>query len=507
VSDPIQPLPYTESFDSNADHWPNWVSPGPDWLESAGSDVAAGRGRITMPPGPDMFNARIVTADDGIYNLSFTFDLSEIVPMLTGSDPNIYLWVQLEEPKAGVDFYEIYLDTVFGLQATIRKWGDGGTFSEPTGGGYLALSDIDTSQPISLRIEESGTSRSFRVWQGAEPPEWTFTDDTAPTHLGPRYIDLYINARYEGSPNLYVDDLNVNAVQQFISVGSTAHFTYYYDSDLGPQGAIDATNGMGYAETDVANHFGWFGKTAPWSNGPARVNVKFVSAANSQIPTALAYYVGREVFVNWSETNQSQEIDTPEEYRAVWVHEVAHHFQTLQDTGNWFDYSFVKEAHASFLEREYRRVTGDMASLKTGGYARFVQDWLESPERTDYVNNVAPAFGDGYYLGIGCTLLFLNWLKWQKGYSHAAVTQAGGRLPRTVYDNLTGSTSDPFPVFLAELDAKFPRNTVVDMVALYEDIANPYPLKSASAVSSDISAGVFMQSSSFQTLMRALQRP
>lgn len=488
------PLPYFEPFDYG-DHslWPvEWAMPGPDGMTgdvNTTASVLGGRGVIQLSQdwfnGTPQFSARLPIANAARFDLKFTFDMHEVVPLLTGnSDPTFEFRVQLEDQALGVVFYDIYMDNFDGLQAEMYKWqqmeGFPDGYIQARGIGLALLSEIDPLQPMSVRILENDTVRSFKVWQGAEPVSWTLVDTsgTAPVHSGSRNIDLMAFSQQNGTPKIYLDAIGVNHEEEFVSVGVTEHFEFFYDTALGAPGLADATAAMALAEGDLLNHFAWFGKTAPWSNGPARLPIKFISPQNNTVSGALAYYEGYDegIYFIWDKANGSA---INPGYRGMFVHEVAHHFQSLQG-GRWGNAATVLEAQATFLDREFRRSIGDFDSLTSGGYADRVPYWINSYDRLDFVNHVVLDQLSPFDYAVGCTLLFFNYLRWHRGYSPAAITQHPGTTMRAAYQSLTGDPIDPFPPFLDGIDTAFPRETQVSPFAVLawpsKDIANPYPL-------------------------------
>jgi len=51
-------------------------------------------------------------------------------------------------------------------------------------------------------------------------------------------------------------------------------------------------------------------------------------------------------------------------------------------------------------------------------------DWLDTPDRPDFVNQTDPS--DTNFVSTGCAVLFLNWLHYQLGYDWTAIVGAGG---------------------------------------------------------------------------------
>ena len=78
--------------------------------------------------------------------------------------------------------------------------------------------------------------------------------------------------------------------------------------------------------------------------------------------------------------------------------------------------------------------------------------WLNSA-REDFVNHTLP--DDTDYPSIGCSVLFLNWLRFQLKYSWASIVAAGAGTLAGTYSNLTGK-STAWKDFNSVIDAHFP---------------------------------------------------
>jgi hypothetical protein len=63
-------------------------------------------------------------------------------------------------------------------------------------------------------------------------------------------------------------------------------------------------------------------------------------------------------------------------------------------------------------------------------------DWLNLKPRPNFVDQTDPT--DTSYPSIGCSVLFLNWLRFQLKYSWAAIIAAGGATLADTYKGLTG---------------------------------------------------------------------
>jgi hypothetical protein len=85
--------------------------------------------------------------------------------------------------------------------------------------------------------------------------------------------------------------------------------------------------------------------------------------------------------------------------------------------------------------------------------------WLDGPSditgvlREDWVDKTDPT--DVNYFSIGCSVLFLNWLRFHLNFTWSQIIAAGTSTLAGTYKNLTGQ-SDGFARFNALIDQKFP---------------------------------------------------
>ena len=87
------------------------------------------------------------------------------------------------------------------------------------------------------------------------------------------------------------------------------------------------------------------------------------------------------------------------------------------------------------------------------------QDWISKTDNTDT-----------NYFSIGCSVLFLNWLRFQLHYSWTQIIAAGAPSLGGTYKNLTGK-NDAWAAFTTLIDQKFPPH---QPSKLTKD--NPFPL-------------------------------
>jgi hypothetical protein len=94
--------------------------------------------------------------------------------------------------------------------------------------------------------------------------------------------------------------------------------------------------------------------------------------------------------------------------------------------------------------------------------------WLSLNPRPNFVDQTAPTDTD--YNSIGCSVLFLNWLRFQSNHSWADIIAAGSGTLAATYKNLTGK-STAWTDFQTLINAHFP---VGKKYTLGTD--NPFPL-------------------------------
>jgi hypothetical protein len=95
-------------------------------------------------------------------------------------------------------------------------------------------------------------------------------------------------------------------------------------------------------------------------------------------------------------------------------------------------------------------------------------DWLNLKRRPNFVDRADHT--DTSYKSIGCSVLFLNWLRFQLNYSWAEIVAGGGATLAGTYKSLTGKSTG-WSNFATFLDAHFP---VGKKYRLRTD--NPFPL-------------------------------
>lgn len=100
--------------------------------------------------------------------------------------------------------------------------------------------------------------------------------------------------------------------------------------------------------------------------------------------------------------------------------------------------------------------------------------WLDGPSditgvlREDWVSKTDET--DTNYFSIGCSVLFLNWMRFQLKFTWTEIIASGAATLAQTYQNLTGK-SDGWATFKSLIDAKFPEDRPSGVTT-----DNPFPL-------------------------------
>jgi hypothetical protein len=240
------------------------------------------------------------------------------------------------------------------------------------------------------------------------------------------------------------------------SRGSTAHFSVFYDASLGADGTTIADAILGACEADYFRLQGYFGGITP-PGLPFNVHVTPGSNGASHATCAAT---------SMSIGARSTPAVDPAFMRSLVVAEADEVFEAAFGSG-W-------DCGASNGEGLSRVLANAM--YPGAEPANFVSApvWLDTPGRPDFVNVTDP--NDTIYVSIGCSVLFLNWLRYQLHFSWNQIIAAGAPTLAGTYTNLTGRT-DGLARFKALLQAHFPEGTASGVTT-----DNPFPLLDPAAV-------------------------
>ena len=228
--------------------------------------------------------------------------------------------------------------------------------------------------------------------------------------------------------------------------GSTAHFVVFYDDRLGSNGPTLADAVLATAERDYGQLQAWFGGITPAAL-PFTVNI-VPGQGGASHATCPDTTLTCDAF-----SGQNGDL-----VRMLVVAEADEVFMANQGAG-W-------DCGASNGEGLSRVLAAEQYPAQLDGFAS-ASSWLNS-SRPDYVTTNDPT--DTNYVSIGCSVLFINYLRSQLGHSLTSIVQAGGPTLQDAYRVLTGST-DAFGPFATLLQRHFPSGTPV---TLPND--NPFPL-------------------------------
>jgi hypothetical protein len=241
-----------------------------------------------------------------------------------------------------------------------------------------------------------------------------------------------------------------------INQGSTAHFVVNYDNSLGANGAALANAVLATCERDYEKLRGYFGELVP-SGLPFTINI-VPGSGGAGHASCSATTISCDAF---SGTNGDL-------VRMLVVAEADEVFMGDQGAG-W-------DCAASNGEGLSRVLATQAYPAQLNGF-KTAEDWLNSG-RPDWVTNNDPSAGtSGGFNGqsIGCTTLFLNYLRYQLHISLARIVEAGGSTLQHTYQNLTGS-SDAFTPFAALVQRHLPAGTAVTLAG-----DNVFPLLDAAS--------------------------
>jgi hypothetical protein len=240
----------------------------------------------------------------------------------------------------------------------------------------------------------------------------------------------------------------------YIKRGSTTHFEVWYAEVQAPNGPALADAVLGTCEADYAQLQGWFGNIGIGS-------LPFV--VRIQQGDQGATHFGCTATELFCDAFNGSDLDL---VRSLVVAEEDEVFMANQNTG-WDCSASNGEALSRVLAAAIypNELTpaGSGISFATGA------SWLDS-SRPDWVTN--PEASDSNPVSIGCGTLFINWLRYQLGFSLDQIIQHGAKTLAETYHNLTGLT-DGFQRFSALLAAHFPVGTASHLAN-----DNPFPLAS-----------------------------
>ncbi|GHO82603.1 hypothetical protein [Dictyobacter formicarum] len=238
--------------------------------------------------------------------------------------------------------------------------------------------------------------------------------------------------------------------------GNTPNFQVYYNPNLNSAGEALANRVLETCERDYKTLSDYFGNITP-PGFPCNVIIA------SEITGAWhADCKSTDIYCQ-AITKPGLDIDATPFALAAEIIEV---FSAAQASG-W-------DCESSAGEGLSRVLAAELYPAELGIFATAAV-WLNTPSRPDFVNVSDPT--DRHPISTGCSVLFLNYLHYQLGFTWKEIIQAGAPTLAQTYANLiklrAGSTAsgDVFQQFKTLLQAYFPVGTPT---GLKND--NPFPL-------------------------------
>lgn len=228
-------------------------------------------------------------------------------------------------------------------------------------------------------------------------------------------------------------------------LGQTEHFAVYLDPVLGVDGAADAHGVLARCEADYATVSGYFGGLAA---GPFRV-ILFANPGG-------AYHMGCDATDLFCDALTAPANADLSEF--LNVAEFVEVFEAVQ-AGGW-------DCDKSNGEGLSRVLATDAYPAQLDGFGTAAA-WLDS-QRRDFVDHTLDSDTDP--AANGCSVLFLNWLRFQLNFSWAQIAGAAATTLGQTYEKLTGNR-DGFKQFSSLLESRFPKGRPS---GLTND--NPFPL-------------------------------
>jgi hypothetical protein len=243
------------------------------------------------------------------------------------------------------------------------------------------------------------------------------------------------------------------ADETYTQQGATANFVVFYAASLGDNGPSLADAVLATCERDYAQLQTWFGNIAI-ANLPFNVFIKPGSGGASHATCA-----DTSMFCDAFTGTDADLV------RSLVVAEADEVFMDNQGAG-WNCGFNNGEALSRVLAAEI--YPAELTPPGTGATFASAEFYLEG-NRDDFVDQNDET--DQNFESIGCGTLFINWLRFQLGFSLDQIVQNGGPTLAATYQNLTGQT-DGFQRFSDLLAANFPPGA--GPYGLTND--NPFPL-------------------------------
>ncbi len=243
-------------------------------------------------------------------------------------------------------------------------------------------------------------------------------------------------AKAATDPSTLIDPANV--------VGQSKHFTVYVDPALGDDGVTDAKGVLAACENDYSTVAGYFGMDA----GPFTV-VLFSNPGGAYHDTCAATDLFCDAKTSPADGDYSEFLN---------IAEFVEVFEAAQG-GGW-------DCGKSNGEGLSRVLATDAYPDELDGFATAAA-WLDSSRR-DFIDHTDNS--DTNAEANGCSVLFLNWMRFQLNHSWADIAGAAAPTLGETYEKLTGQ-NDGRAQFEKLMEAHFPKGQPSGLTT-----DNPFPL-------------------------------
>ena len=233
----------------------------------------------------------------------------------------------------------------------------------------------------------------------------------------------------------------------------TPHFTVSVDSGLGQTGTNVANNILQTCEQDFVTLQGYFGGITP----PSMPFHLIVTSGNQGASHATCAATALSIGAHSGSIGFMRSLVIAEEDEV-------------------FEAAFGHGWNCGFSNGEglSRVLANDMVpGVEPAGFVS-PPVWLDGPSdidgvlREDWISKTDHT--DTNYFSIGCSVLFLNWMRFQLKFTWNQIIAAGAATLGGTYKNLTGQ-NDGWTKFKALMDAKFPPGQPSGVT-----VDNPFPL-------------------------------
>ncbi len=231
--------------------------------------------------------------------------------------------------------------------------------------------------------------------------------------------------------------------------GGTPHFTVYYNPSLHANGTLIADGVLASCEREYESLRGTFGGLTPPGLPFNIIIAPKIGGAYHYSCAAIDLYCDGDVGA----------IPDIDHTRMLVVAEEVEVFSAAQQAG-W-------DCGASNGEGLSRVLATELYPAELNGFAS-AASWLDKPTRPNFVDENDTT--DTNYVSIGCSVLFLNYLRYELLFPWDEIVRAGAPTLGQTYFKLTGAT-DGFARFAAILARRYLPGTRSGLTT-----DNPFPL-------------------------------